>query len=672
MIIRKGLLQVRNRYFFALDLVIFVVAGIVSFVLRLEPTTITDDLLVGIFTYLILSIIIREIIFFTWGMYQHYWEHAGAGELILSMITPVCSGLVLTVVVFYLAKITPDEIVIPRSIPFIDTGIVTILVVAARFSPRALYYVHHRPSGSVALRQKANREHTPAEVQRRLLIVGAGTTGVQVLTAVQFNTRFGVVVGFLDDDERKVGQRVRGLLVLGKTEDLPRVCREQQINEVIIAIPSAPGALVRQIADSCRTIGVQYKIMPGINELVTGKITVNALRSVSIDDLLRRAPIELDVTNIAQKIANKCVMITGAGGTIGSELARQVARFHPKTLLLLGHGENSLFWTHKRLLEDFPGLPKQILLADVRDMPRLTYLFECWRPDIIFHAAAHKHVAMLETNHTEGVSNNVIGTRNLIELSNRFEVESMVRVDKAVEPTNVMGKTKRIAEMLMIAAAQQHPNRFAVVRFGNVLGSRGSVVPVFQQQIAAGGPVFVTDRRMTRFFMSIPEAVLLVLKASVLSAHSSLFVLNMGEPVKIVDLAHDLIRLSGLQPEHDIQIKEIGPYPGEKMHEELFWSYEIARQVEGGAIYAVELSEDLCQRIRSKSEHEIKQLMQAALDHDEDVVKEMLSSIVFTLGTELQAAKQMTNGNGNSNGISQTNDLPINRAVPIPSAGGSK
>jgi FlaA1/EpsC-like NDP-sugar epimerase len=617
----------RNRYFGHIDIGIFTLSAVVSFSIRLESTNLSQDAWKGILLFLAIAAPVRLVIFLRYGMYGRYWKNAGPSELILVAYACLISGIATTTIIFIVSALwTESRVLVPRSIPFIDMLLVTILITVARFSLRANHYLHnhrtHRQRGA----------NTPAQ---RVLIIGAGQTGAQVLDVLDGPHSSADAVGFLDDDVNKVGTYVRGLKVLGKIGDLQHVVDGYDVNLVVIAIPSAPGKLIRRIAFACHEIGVAYKIMPGIYDLVSGKVSVNTLRPVSIDDLLRREPVALETEDIKRMLRGRCVMITGAGGSIGAELVQQIARCEPGCLLLVGHGENSLFVTQQRLKNNFPKVAYHLLLADVRDIQRMTGLFGQWRPEIVFHAAAHKHVPMLETNIIEAVSNNVIGTRNLVELCNRFEVERMVMIstDKAVNPTNVMGMTKRVAEIIVKNAAHKYPQRFAAVRFGNVLGSRGSVVPTFQQQIATGGPVTVTSEAMSRFFMSIPEAVLLVLKASVLIDYGPLFVLNMGEPVRIVDLAHDLIRLSGLEPERDIEVKITNPRPGEKFYEELYWPYESYQPIEQGAILSIHLSNEYSSQLFTEVSAQIQALIQATQDYNEDAVHKLLKDIAFAVPT---------------------------------------
>jgi len=379
-------------------------------------------------------------------------------------------------------------------------------------------------------------------------------------------------VCFVDDDSSKQKQHIHNVPVEGTLDDIGRLVDARRIQEVIIAIPSAPGRVVRQVTESCRQKGVLFRTMPGIYELIGGKINVGRLREVEITDLLRRAPVQIDENLIGASLSGRRVLVTGAGGSIGRELCRQIARWGPTDLTLLGHGENSVFETLIDLEESFPSLPLHTIIADVRDPDRLANIFNGFSPQVVFHAAAHKHVPLMEANVEEAITNNVIGTRNVVEVALNFEVERLVMIstDKAIRPTSVMGATKRVSELLVLDAAQRSRRAFSVVRFGNVLGSRGSVIPLFKRQIASGGPVTITHPEMKRYFMTIPEAVHMVLQASAMGKGGEVFVLKMGEQIRILDLAEDLIRLSGLEPEKDVEIVFTGIRPGEKLSEDLW------------------------------------------------------------------------------------------------------
>jgi FlaA1/EpsC-like NDP-sugar epimerase len=409
--------------------------------------------------------------------------------------------------------------------------------------------------------------------QKHILIVGAGDAGALVLREIQKNKNLNMKsVGFLDDNPDKQKQQLLGVPVIGMIDDLKKVLNQKHVDEVLIAIPSAPGKVVRLVADVCHEKGMPFRTMPGIYELLGGKININRLREIEISDLLRRQPTQMMDEQIGQILHEETVLVTGAGGSIGRELCRQISRWEPKELLLLGHGENSIFESFLELQESFPNLALRPLIADIRDEKRIGDLFEQYKPGVVFHAAAHKHVPMMEVNVPEAVTNNIFGTESVILGAEKSGIERfvMISTDKAIRPANVMGGTKRIAEMIVLDAAKRTGKPYSVVRFGNVLGSRGSVVPLFKRQIATGGPITVTHPDMKRYFMTIPEAVYLVLQAASLGEGGEAFLLNMGEQVKIVDLAEDLIRLSGLEPGKDIEIVFTGIRPGEKLSEDLW------------------------------------------------------------------------------------------------------
>ena len=410
--------------------------------------------------------------------------------------------------------------------------------------------------------------------------MGAGDAGRMLVRELHRNTQVGMKpAGFVDDDRRKHGMRIDGVPVLGGRHDIPALAQKHCIDQVIIAMPTAPGKALREIIAICDQIGVRTKTIPGMYELLDGKVSVNQLRSVQIEDLLRRVPVQADVAAVGAMLRGKRVLVTGGGGSIGSELCRQVLSCEPATLVILGHGENSVFEIQNELRSWIAGSMNLVcapqisaVIADIRFPERVEAVFEQYRPEIVFHAAAHKHVPLMEAHPEEAVTNNVLGTRNVLNAALAAGVDRFVMIssDKAVNPTSVMGATKRVAELLVHQAARQSGRPYMAVRFGNVLGSRGSVVLTFKQQIAAGGPITVTHPEMRRYFMTIPEAVTLVLQAGVLGDGGEVFVLDMGEPIKVVDLAREMIKLSGLQVDNDIDIVFTGLRPGEKLFEELF------------------------------------------------------------------------------------------------------
>ena len=413
----------------------------------------------------------------------------------------------------------------------------------------------------------------------RVLIAGAGHAGLLILEELARHPELGHrVVGLVDDAPDKLGLRIAGVRVLGPFAALPALIRQHAVTRVILAVPSAPGAVIRRLTQLVSGTGAQIKTVPGLFDLLGARSWIPEVQDVAIEDLLRRAPIQLDQTALGRELADAVVLITGGGGSIGSELARQVAAFHPRRIVLLGRGENSLWEAERRLRRLAPGLQLSVELCDIRNPLRLQQAFERWRPGVVFHAAAHKHVPYLEQHPAEGIQNNVFGTLNVVRACQAIGVHTLVNIstDKAVNPANVLGATKYLAECIILAAAGAAlpGQRYVSVRFGNVLGSRGSVIPVFQDQIRSGGPMTVTHPDMTRYFMTIPEASQLVLQAGLLGRNGKIFVLDMGEPVRIADLARDMARLSGLSVGRDIQIQFSGIRPGEKLFEEIFHAQE--------------------------------------------------------------------------------------------------
>ena len=424
----------------------------------------------------------------------------------------------------------------------------------------------------VAERSQTRQLRRPRLQARRTLLIGAGQAGFLVARELQGRPDLGFqAVGFLDDDPQKRGSLVHGVPVLGGLADLRALVAEHRVEQALITIANAPGQAIRQIARACEAAGLPPKIIPGIYEIVGGQVNLSRIRAVSIDDLLRREEVALDVDAIGSIVRGRVVVVTGAGGSIGSELCRQLCQFEPSRLVCVDQAENPLFAIHGELRDRFRALTIDPRVADVTDEVRLEALFEDLRPAAVFHAAAHKHVPMMEANPGEAIKNNVVGTRTVADVAHQTGVGVfvMISTDKAVNPTSIMGASKRVAELYVQALAKRSATRFVTVRFGNVLGSNGSVVPTFQAQIARGGPVTVTHPEMTRFFMTIPEACRLVIQAATMGKGGETFILDMGEPVRIVDLARDLITLSGFVPDVDVKIEYSGLRPGEKLHEEL-------------------------------------------------------------------------------------------------------
>ena len=435
-------------------------------------------------------------------------------------------------------------------------------------------------------KESARKPHT------KVLIVGAGATGISVLRALREHPAKGYLpVGFIDDNARKVGKSIAGLEVLGTTRDLTYIARKREIQEVVVAIPSAPGGKIRDIIRQCEYRGCQFRIVPNIHAILEGRASINHIREVRFEDLLNRSTSQMDIAEVSKYLSGKRVMVTGAGGSIGSELCRQVAKLEPELLMLFGRGENSLYHTDIELRESEPALNRAVIIGDIRDNSKVSQIIQKYRPHIIFHAAAHKHVKFMENHPDEAVKNNILGTQNLIDAAIKHHVEAFILVssDKAVNPTSVYGASKRVTEKLIQCKARLNGTRFIAVRFGNVIGSRASVLPNFKRQIAKGGPVTVTHREATRYFMTIPEAVQLLIQAGAMGNGGEILMLDMGEPIKILDLAQDLIRLSGLEVDRDIKIAFTGLEPGEKLYEELLTPQEGVTATKHQRIFVAQL-----------------------------------------------------------------------------------
>jgi FlaA1/EpsC-like NDP-sugar epimerase len=548
----------RNRYIFAIDLILMALSVLLSFLLRLEVSQVFVDYFFTLLVMLGVAILVKPIVYQRFGLYRRFWVYASVRELV-TITMAVTTASVIVGGIMYLLWYLDIFSFFARSVPVIDWLVSLIMVGGVRFLPRFI-------SEEMFTRRKS-------AAAGQVLVVGAGDAGALVVRELHKNPQLNLTpVAFLDDDLEKKGVRIHGVEVTGTLDDLADQLDVLPISEVIIAIPSAPGRVVRRVADVCREKEVAFRTMPGIYELIGGTVNVSRLREVEITDLLRREHAQIDQERVNDLLEGKRILITGAGGSIASELCRQIARWEPTLIVLVGHGENSIFEIMVELEESFPNLEKIPVIADVRDKGRLAQIFARHKPEVIFHAAAHKHVSLMEKNAEEAVTNNILGTRNVVEVAVESGVKRLVMIstDKAVCPTSIMGATKRLAEMVVLNAAIQHKVQYSVVRFGNVLGSRGSVVPLFKRQIAVGGPVTVRDPEVERFFMTIPEAVYLVLQAFSMGLGGEVFLLNMGEPVKILDLATDLIRLSGLEPGQDIEIVFTGLRPGEKMSEVLW------------------------------------------------------------------------------------------------------
>lgn len=545
------------------DLLLIFCSYFVAFIFRFKYTNISIAEIVVMYESYISKIFLMSLIFIgvfmAFKQYKSIWSIASIDEFLRGIIaTGLATSVVL--IISYL-----DE----RRIPLMVTIMAGIMImvfcngirIGWRVVRRTLIFITDRSNGSC----------------KRVLVVGAGGAGALVANEYKKNPQYKKkVVAFVDDSWVKKGIYVSGIKVLGDRYDIPTVVEEQRIDEIIIAISELNEVELKKILDECKKTTAQVKIMPGVSEVIDGKFSVKKIRDVDVEDLLGREPIKLDFSGISSYIENKVIMVTGGGGSIGSELCRQIARFNPKELIIFDIYENNAYDLQNELLRKYKNLNLKTLIGSVRDRKRLNSIFKEYRPQVVFHAAAHKHVPLMEDSPGEAIKNNVLGTLNTAELASEYGVERFVLIstDKAVNPTNVMGATKRMCEMVIQSIDKESDTEFVAVRFGNVLGSNGSVVPLFKKQIADGGPVTLTHKDITRYFMTIPEASQLVLQAGAYAKGGEIFVLDMGQPVKIYDLAENLIRLSGYIPNEEIEIKVTGLRPGEKLYEELLMDEE--------------------------------------------------------------------------------------------------
>ena len=539
----------------SLDIISVILAAFISIYLRFDSNKIPANYLSLLISYMPLTVVIYLISFYLFKLYGRIWRYASATELIAIVMANIAASTAWYFISLYIGA------VLPRSL-YVFTGLLLIFFVGgSRLSLRFYSYVMNKPKYRQIQRKK-----------NKVLIIGAGDAGAMLLREIErYHIANRQVVGFIDDDKNKTGKILLGVKVLGTRNELVKIASEKGIDEIIIAMPSVKGKEIKAIINICKETNCKLTILPGLYEIIEGKVSISQLRSVEIEDLLGRDPVKLDTTAVKEYLAGKRVLITGAGGSIGSEIVRQVAKMQPKKLLLLGKGENSIYEITQELKINCPEVKTVPIIADIRDKERIKAIMDYFEPQVVFHAAAHKHVPLMEYQPAEAVRNNILGTKVVADEAAAHNVETfvMISTDKAVNPTSVMGCTKRVAEMYVQSMNKNSGTRFVAVRFGNVLGSRGSVIPLFKKQIAKGGPVTVTHPDMKRYFMTIPEASQLVLQAGAMAKGGEVFVLDMGEPVRIYDLAKDLITLSGLIPGKDIEIKITGLRPGEKLFEEL-------------------------------------------------------------------------------------------------------
>ncbi len=617
----------RNSFIIiATDIALIALAYIGAFLLRLNFDLSDPSVIASIKQTILVVILIKMFLFYFFNLYRGMWRYTGIVDLINLIKAATVSALAITFAIFQMRVFSP------RSIVIIDWCLTIILVGGLRLFIR-WYYWQSAKNGE--------REHSSIWAQlfsgirrdpkaKKLLIVGAGDAGERLLRGLRANSKMNYQpVGFLDDDPKKANRLMHGVPVLGDTTILTEIALRYNIDEVLIAIPFATHKKMRQIVEDCKKAGVDFKIVPTLTEIIDGKISINSVREVAYRDLLGREPVKLDEKRIVETLVGKNILVTGAAGSIGSELCRQIAKFNPNKLILYERAESPLYDLEMELTHHFPDLNIIPVLGDIQNTEELFNTFSTHHPHVIFHAAAYKHVPMMERHPWEAVKNNIGGTRNLLQITERFRAERFVLVstDKAVNPTSVMGATKKVAEQLVQLYASRYNIRtkFMVVRFGNVLGSVGSVVPLFRKQIKRGGPVTVTHPEITRYFMSIPEACQLILQAGAMGNGGEIFVLNMGKPIKILDIAEDVIRLSGFEPYKDIDIEFIGLRPGEKLHEELVGEDEEVVVSEHEKIFVIKGNGKELNTLENK----VEQILAVCNLQDRKAIKEHLKNLTF-------------------------------------------
>lgn len=584
------------------DIIAVVAASLLALLIRFEGRyiEIPREYISRSLQYIPVIIVVTLIIFYGFRLYSSLWTYAGAPELINITFASALSAMVqMMVMVFF-------DVRMPRSYYILYGVSLWILVFLSRFSYRGI---------RTLMKRQASGENTS-----RVLLVGAGAAGNMLVKEIR-NSNYvrKQVVCIVDDDKSKEGSYLHGVKVLGNRQNIPELVKRYRIDEIIIAMPSAPAKEIKEILDVCKETGCELKRLPGVYQLVNGEVGISKLKEVDVNDLLGREPVKVDLSTILNYVSGKTVLVTGGGGSIGSEICRQVAEHHPKMLVLVDIYENTTYDIQNELKNKYPELNLVVLIASVRNTKRMDMIFETYRPDIVYHAAAHKHVPLMEDSPNEAVKNNVLGTWKVVQAADKWKVKRfvMISTDKAVNPTNIMGATKRICEMIIQTYNTRSKTEFVAVRFGNVLGSNGSVIPLFKKQIEQGGPVTVTHPDIIRYFMTIPEAVSLVLQAGAYAKGGEIFVLDMGEPVKIADLARNLILLSGHKPDEDIQIVYTGLRPGEKLYEEMLMHEEGLQETENKLIH-------IGKPIKMDEEHfllQLENLKEYVVQEPEDIRK---------------------------------------------------
>ncbi|MDD4564593.1 MAG: nucleoside-diphosphate sugar epimerase/dehydratase [Eubacteriales bacterium] len=565
------------------DIICINLAYIMSFLLRFD-FDFESDIFWGYFSVyennILMLTLIKLIIFWIFGIYRSLWRYAGTEELIRIVITSMASTAATIVYLEFTQQM------FPRGIYVYSFVMDFVLVGGVRFGYRIVRELRNPGIFGNIFINTLKKGRDP-EV-KKVMVVGAGDAGASIIKDIKQHSEYGKrVVVAVDDNPRKLKQTIAGVKIAGNHTMIKQLARKYGVDEIIIAIPSANKKAIQKIINECNRTRCKMKILPGISDLINERVSISKLRDVDIEDLLGRDPVQVNLREISSYLEGRIVLVTGGGGSIGSELCRQIARFKPRKLIALDIYENTVFELSHEIKTTYPHLEFEVVITSVRSRHRMREVFLKYKPHVIFHAAAHKHVPLMERNPKDAVINNIIGTKNMVDLSDEYAVENFVLIstDKAVNPTNVMGATKRIAEMILQEKSTHSRTSYSAVRFGNVLGSNGSVIPLFRKQIERGGPVTVTHEEITRYFMTIPEAVQLVIQSGALATGGEIFILDMGEPIRILDLAENVIRLSGYTPYVDIDIKITGLRPGEKLYEELLLDEEGIEKTAHNKIY---------------------------------------------------------------------------------------
>lgn len=605
-IIKNVVLEYRRIIITLVYTSLILISYISSYLFRFD-FIIPKEYLVMLLKTLPLLLLTKILVFLYFDLFHGLWRYASIIDLWKILKANVAAS------VFFLASVVLvfGRYGFPRSVFVVDFVLCVLSIGGARFLRRIL---------------KEQGRNIPSQMRKKILIVGAGDAGISVLKEYSNNPRLGDVVGFIDDDPQKHNEMLYGKKVLGRREDIAKVVTKLAVEEIILAIPSAKGDTIRSIISCCEIPNVKLKIVPGFLKILNGDVEIKP-REVKPDDLLGRETVTIDEKEVSNYILNKRILITGAGGSIGSELCRQISHFFPSELILFDHNENNLYYLITEFKTRCPSLKISNIIGDVKDIGILKWTFSRYKPHIVYHAAAHKHVPLMEENPVSAVKNNIIGSRNVIYAANHYGAERFILIstDKAVKPVSIMGMSKRIAEIILQAKAKNSRTKFMIVRFGNVIGSDGSVVPLFKKQIEDGGPITITHPEATRYFMSIKEAVLMVLQAAAFGKGGDVFILDMGEQIKIVDLAKNMITLSGLVLDEDIKLSYIGLRPGEKLREELLLNTEKDRITKHNKIFISNLR---CDIDRLRLFRQVKTLEKLAVLMEEKEILEKMKGII--------------------------------------------